>query len=955
MKLLVYDQLDDTAVKKKLLKTIGFLEKGDFKSADVRKMSPTPYFRARLDDTNRLLFRFGQYQGETYLFLLEVILNHDYDKSRFLNGARVDESKLRPLVKFSEVEEDDVETLTYVNKDRPQFRLLDKILSFDEHQEEVMHTRPPVMIIGSAGSGKTALTLEKMKTLGGSVLYCTLSDFLVENSRNIYYSFGYENPHQEVNFLSFREYLATWGVPKGHEINFRVFDRWVSRFKQAYKIRDTYRLFEEFKGVITGVIIDKPYLSREEYIGLGIKQSIYPEPERSKVYDLFEKYLDFLSESTHYDNNLLAHTYLQKVRPTYDFAVIDEVQDITNVQLAAILKSLHDPEQFILCGDSNQIVHPNSFSWSNVKTMFYHQDLKGELTRILATNYRNTPEVTRLSNQLLRVKNARFGSIDKESTYLIDTVARREGEVDFFSDTDKIKKDLNKKTAQSARFAVIVMREEDKARAQKFFHTPLLFSVQEAKGLEYENIILYNCISGNEKEFLSICEGVSPEDLQGELVYARAKDKSDKSLEIYKFYVNALYVAITRAVKNLYIIEQRTKHPLLALLELTSLKQDVNLKEQQSSQEEWQKEASRLELQGKEEQAEAIRRSILHIESPPWDVITPDNLAELKEEALDPKRFNKKAKDRLFEYALLYNELQVFEKLSHLKYKPADSMFVEEYGYTYLRKPFSPLPNGKPPKEEQKLMRRLLREYQQDNPKQLKAKLQKYGPNFRNEYNQTPLMLATMAGAPKLIALLSELGADRLAIDNQGRNAFQLALLQSYLQSNYAENTLFKVYPLLKSASIKVKVYDRLVKIDAHLMEYFMLNYMQALLSEVITYKTFGSHPGFETADFLWALEKYPTSLMPEYRKKRAYLSSILSKNEVNRKDPYNKHLFIRISRGFYLPNPRMEILVGKQWMNIYDSSRIFGSGNASNPRVAQLSKQIEKWRKTLVDPLSQV
>ena len=953
MKLLVYDQLNSTSVKKQLQKTISFLEKGDFKSADVRKMSPTPYYRARLDDTNRLLFRFGRYEGETYLFLLEVILHHDYEKSRFLNGATMDETKLRPLGKPAEVEEEDVVALTYVNRNRPQFRLLDKILSFDEYQEEVMHTLPPVMIIGSAGSGKTALTLEKMKSLGGSVLYCTLSEYLVENSRDLYYSFGYENPQQEVSFLSFHDYLSSWGVPKGQEINFRVFNRWIARYKQAYKIKDTYRLFEEFKGVLTGVITDRAYLSREEYLRLGIRQSVYPESERDKVYDLFEKYLEFLAEDTYYDSNLLAHAYLEKVRPTYDFAVIDEVQDITNTQLSLILRSLHDPAQFILCGDSNQIVHPNSFSWSKVKSLFYHQDLKQELTRILATNYRNTPEVTGLSNQLLRIKNTRFGSIDKESTYLINTVSAREGSVDFYRDTEKVRKDLNQKTSQSARFAVIVMREEDKPEAQKFFKTPLLFSVQEAKGLEYENIILYNCISSNEKEFLSICEGVNSEDLKGDLTYSRAKDKRDKSLEIYKFYINALYVAITRAVRNLYVVEQRTKHPLLSLLELTDFKQDISIKAQQSSQEEWQQEARRLELQGKEEQAEAIRRSILHIESPPWEVITPENLPKLKAEALDPERFNKKAKDRLFEYALLFNEWQVFEKLTQLKYRPADSMFVEQYGSVYLRKPFSPMPNGRPPKEELKLMRRLLSDYAQDNPRKLKPKLQKYGLDFRNEYNQTPLMLATMAGALKLIRLLTELGADKHAIDNQGRNAFQLALLQSYLQPNYAVNALFKVYPMLKSGSIKVKVFDRLVKVDEHLMEYFILNYMLALLSEVVSYKSLNSYPGFETADFLRVLENYPPALMPEYRKKRAYLSSILSKNEIHRRDPYNKHLFIRISRGYYLLNPRMEIQLGKQWVNIYDISGVFGSGNANNPRVVSLAEKVKRWRETLADPLS--
>ena len=52
-------------------------------------------------------------------------------------------------------------------------------------------------------------------------------------------------------------------------------------------------------------------------------------------------------------------------------------------------------------------------------------------------------------------------------------------------------------------------------------------------------------------------------DLEQDIKYARAKDKTDKSLEVYKFYINALYVAITRAVKNLYWIESNPKQALL--------------------------------------------------------------------------------------------------------------------------------------------------------------------------------------------------------------------------------------------------------------------------------------------------------------------------------------------------------------------------------------------------------
>jgi superfamily I DNA/RNA helicase len=118
---------------------------------------------------------------------------------------------------------------------------------------------------------------------------------------------------------------------------------------------------------------------------LGIKQSIFPEDEREKLYGLFEKYIAWLAESNLFDSNIVSYNLLEKVEQDYDFIVIDEVQDITNIQLSLLLKSLKKPENFLLCGDSNQIVHPNFFSWAQVKTLFYKQEIQQDIIRVLAT------------------------------------------------------------------------------------------------------------------------------------------------------------------------------------------------------------------------------------------------------------------------------------------------------------------------------------------------------------------------------------------------------------------------------------------------------------------------------------------------------------------------------------------------------------------------------------------
>ena len=378
MEVLLYNNLETGKLKDKVYKVIDFLKLGDFRSADVKKMTGSGYYRAKLDDTNRLLFTIGVFESKRYIFILEVILNHAYDKSRFLNGAVIDEGKLIPVANEHQIAEGDITPIGYISPRKKSFHLLDKILSFDDIQEEILQIPAPSIIIGSAGSGKTAITLEKAKTLTGKVLYITLSSYLVENAILLYYSFNYENTKQEIEFLSFFEYISTIQVPTGKEVDYRSFEQWISRYRQSHKIKDGYKIFEEFKGVITGSVVDKSFLTLQDYLSLGIKQSIFAVAERELVYDLFPKYVAWLKNGEYFDTNLVAYNLLERIEPQYDYVIVDEVQDITNIQLMLILKSLHNSANFILCGDSNQIVHPNFFSWAQIKTLFYKQDLKAK-------------------------------------------------------------------------------------------------------------------------------------------------------------------------------------------------------------------------------------------------------------------------------------------------------------------------------------------------------------------------------------------------------------------------------------------------------------------------------------------------------------------------------------------------------------------------------------------------
>lgn len=921
MQILTYRGLDTGAIPG-YDKLAALLAADDFRSADVKKIGDNLY-RARLDRSNRLLFALYRHNGERCALLLEYIHQHAYEKSRFLaRGVQVDEARI-PAADAAAA--DTAPELPYLNPKLPRFHLLDKVLSFDDDQELVYRQPPPLVIIGSAGSGKTALTLEKMKDATGDILYVTRSSFLAQNARELYYANGWENDEQNVDFLSFREYLESIRVPSGKEITPRVFAGWAGRQRLPKDLKDHHRVFEEFQGAITGTDPQRAYLSREDYLALGVKQSIFAPEARAAVYDLFEKYLRFLDEQGWFDPNLVSHDWLARVQPRYDFVVVDEVQDLTNVQLLLILRALRDDTSFLLCGDSNQIVHPNFFSWSKVKTLFWRQQgeaASADLIRVLNANFRNSPQVTEIANRLLHIKHARFGSVDRESNYLVRSCGPARGQVGLLQDSDQVKRDLDRRTAASARFAILVLHPEQKAEVRKHFRTPLVFSIHEAKGLEYENVLLYGFVSTEEKRFRDIAGDLGEADLQGELRYARGRDKGDKSLEIYKFYINALYVAVTRAVKNLYLIESRPKQQLLALLGLTEVHEGVeDIEEQTSSLEEWRHEAHRLELQGKEEQAAEIREQILKQRAVSWTVLRGDALAELEDKAL--QRGEKKACIALMEYALVYRDQRLLNALIQGGVKaatqPAKAMSVLD------KKHFLP--------------------YQLKHPGAVLRQVDQYGVDFRNVFGQTPLMIASRMGNAELTAALLDRDADTGLVDGNGLNAFQIALERACADERFARTRLPAVFERLAPASLDVQVDGRLVKLDRRLMEYLML-----CVAMVLFYQRLGENWAWRgkllgAGDFADVLEHFPEDIVPARRKKHAYISSILSKNEVDRDAPYNRKLFKRWKLGQYIINPQLALRVEGDWRRIYDL--------LAPRRLAPQLREVEHWGRFIFDPNS--
>jgi AAA domain len=908
MRIVRYSQLDTSGVTSSVEKVTAALAEGDFRAAQVKKLKGTPFYRAKLNEKDRLLFRFGSVRGERVLLIYEVIRNHDYQKSPFLREYTNRGTGAAPLeesdfVDLTSLPNDEQVSLRDIPESCREFHFLDKVLTFDSDQEEVLYYPLPLILIGSAGSGKTAVSLQKIKMLKGATLYVSLSPLLVRNAEAIiratHSSYGSEE--NDFTFYTFREFLESIQIPSGREVTYRVFREWVASSRRGLRRGEARRLFEEFRGVLTGQSDESPYLSRSEYLSLGVKQSIYLPEERALVYDIFEQYLRWMTQSSYFDTSILASEYASLVSPTYDSVVVDEVQDFTAAELALLLRSVKSRSQFLLCGDAHQIVHPNFFSWARLKSFFVDRQkdvsfsssgkTSTEVIRILRSNFRNATSITSLANRVLLMKQARFGSIDKESAYLSHPTTGESGSVRAFSLASSNLQKLASVSARSARTAVLVLNDEDKVEARQHFATPLLFSVTEAKGLEYDTVVLFNIIGAATQEFREIAEAINLSDIEqaqkdGEIRYMRLADKTDKSLERLKFFINAFYVGLTRGIKHLIIVDNDTEHAFFRLLNVYVDERLDSTDSVESTTEEWAREAARLEIQGKIEQAEEIRTKLLGSRPAPWKVPTFETVHELSKDAISGKSPSRKAQRSLLTIATAHRMTSVLHALKKSGYGLAsDRKGSEDY-----------------------LLKSEYQDFVHMRPSQAVQLIQEFGPHVRTTTGETPLMVAARLGREDLARTFLEVGVPLSARNLVGLDAVgvlvDLLIDKELKLPSRQVQALTSTLAVLLPSSIKLRMVDKLVSLAQGSGEYALFILLRVLFIQEFGRSLYYGVPiqGVSLEKIRESVQSLPPSLLHPDKKTTRYIDGVLRRHEQVSSYPWTRRCFQRMKRGFYAP-----------------------------------------------------
>lgn len=209
-------------------------------------------------------------------------------------------------------------------------------------------------------------------------------------------------------------------------------------------------------------------------------------------------------------------------------------------------------------------------------------------------------------------------------------------------------------------------------------------------------------------------------------------------------------------------------------------------------------------------------------------------------------------------------------------------------------------------------------DYMYRSMQSVSANIERYGIEYRNVFNFTPLMCAAYVGNADHIRALLARGSSLDAVDNHHRNAFMIALCRGLQDEEWSKKYGHAVYDLLLPPSLSLQTMQRLVKLSPHHAEYFVWLWVYGWL--LIRYAEEAQPKGyvvFSSQALSYGLSVFPDSLVPQHRKRREYLNGFLARNEKNSRYQYSRRLFERVKIGKYRLNTDLQLRVQGQWCDV--------------------------------------
>ncbi|GBC94289.1 ATP-dependent helicase/nuclease subunit A [bacterium HR16] len=431
----------------------------------------------------------------------------------------------------------------------------DFLLHLLPEQMEFVRKPGPLLLSGTVGSGKTTILLyhlyrQARANPAGRYLVVTYSPTLTSLCQLLFEHLPRGRELLErVDILSYEDMLSRWFPNvriesytemrrQFHEAYQRVKEVWkMGNLKEplrSWKRRhrefpwDEETLWAEYWDVIKGQLNwqTRQLLDREGY--LHNAASDFSVQEREAIFAAIQTWFP-IGGSDELDLSRKLWEQPEKVVASYDGVYVDEIQDLCEVQWMLLMRLVRHPAGLFLTGDPFQALRPSGFHWNRLV-----RRLSQEVTVLegsLKLNLRNSRQIALfVQGELERIK--REYDLDEMPDYhvtaLLDGLPPAAATLDSPAlSAQQLAEWLGDQGA------VIVWDESDKnipIAQQLGQHGALLCSVEEAKGLEFDRVILFN-------------------------IYSRMHEQVRRSPVLRLQAFSRLYVALTRARRGLVVVE----------------------------------------------------------------------------------------------------------------------------------------------------------------------------------------------------------------------------------------------------------------------------------------------------------------------------------------------------------------------------------------------------------------
>ncbi len=531
----------------------------------------------------------NQMSGEDFFNISENYIKSNPEKFDY----NIEEKKTIEIPVTDYVKNSDLDVILN-NKDLMQYLNNQQYRIFNKNNEAII-------LSGSAGCGKTLLGLNKMLRMKESdCLYITYTTKLKQKAENLLQE---NNTHIKIHDIN--TFLIN-KLDKNYKkfVTFNEFNKWYSsKFEKLFRSYNAMDVWSEIRGTVKGsLLIDAERISKnsfgktisqKQYLELSKDFSDFENKDKKNIYEITTKYNKWLKSKKLFDENDLAFLLINsKLKSEFDYMVIDEAQDLTELQIFALMKLVKDYTKLMISGDSHQIINPTHFDFGRIKNVY--NTIKQNNPGInyyyehLSYNYRSAKEIVTYINTLSTLRRDAIGHRKQAEETIEKAISEIHGENLTISPNQKNLTTLISVAKSNPYCVILVGTEEDRAKLINFDQelSYKIYTVQEFKGLEDKYIICYNIISSFESYWNDIVKS---------LPVAKRSSK-------HRFYFNLFYVAISRATNTLVIYEEGNidaiKDTLFNSTQFKSIKEldtkDLNIIEDFGSQD-WFEQALRYE------------------------------------------------------------------------------------------------------------------------------------------------------------------------------------------------------------------------------------------------------------------------------------------------------------------------------------------------------------------------